>query len=143
MSALVCSFTVAGEPQPKGSVSAFPVRTRAGTVVANVVHPKQAWVEVVGMEARAAMNRVGIWRPLTGAMRLEIIYYLRRGNTVKRALPSVKPDVDKLERAVLDGLTGVVFVDDAQVTDVRHRKRYADWCEPGIVVEVYRMEDFE
>jgi hypothetical protein len=35
------------------------------------------------------------------------------------------PDVDKLVRAALDALTGVVWKDDVQVTDIIGRKRYA------------------
>lgn len=33
----------------------------------------------------------------------------------KRTHPSVKPDIDKLQRAILDALSGVAFADDAQV----------------------------
>ena len=39
-----------------------------------------------------------------------------------------RPDVDKLLRAVLDALTGVVWLDDSQVTRVFGAKR---WCDPG------------
>lgn len=41
------------------------------------------------------------------------------------AHPMTKPDVDKLLRAFLDALTGVVWKDDSQVTDAITRKRYA------------------
>ena len=32
-----------------------------------------------------------------------------------RDLPAVKPDIDKLDRALLDALTGVCFTDDARI----------------------------
>ncbi|HEY2936934.1 MAG TPA: RusA family crossover junction endodeoxyribonuclease [Gaiellaceae bacterium] len=41
-----------------------------------------------------------------------------------RRLPTVKPDADKLVRAVLDALTGVLYVDDAQVVWLTVRKAY-------------------
>ena len=47
------------------------------------------------------------------------------------ALPLTKPDVDKLLRAFLDALTGVVWKDDSQVTDAISRKRYAVPSGPG------------
>jgi len=39
-------------------------------------------------------------------------------------LPTTKPDVDKVARAVLDALTSVVYVDDAQVTTLIVAKAY-------------------
>ena len=46
------------------------------------------------------------------------------------AYPNVKPDLSKLLRAAEDAMTGVVWVDDAQVVEYGLlRKRYAD--EPG------------
>ncbi len=38
------------------------------------------------------------------------------------------PDIDKLERAVLDALTGIVWADDCQVVAVHKTKR---WCHRG------------
>lgn len=48
--------------------------------------------------------------------------------------PTTTPDLDKLLRSVLDSLTGVVYVDDAQVVTVICRKVYGD--SPGVVVRV-------
>ena len=132
----ICSFTVLGAPQPKGSVSTFPVKKKDGTMGVNVVHPKQGWVHTVSLTALQAMRQAQQWEPLDGPVRLIVTYYLPRGKTVKRALPTVKPDLDKLDRAVLDGLTHVVYVDDAQVVEIRSRKLYAPQA-PGAVVEVY------
>jgi Holliday junction resolvase RusA-like endonuclease len=41
-----------------------------------------------------------------------------------------KPDIDKLLRAVLDPLTGIVMVDDSRVAYVTASKRYAIDGEP-------------
>ena len=37
-----------------------------------------------------------------------------------------RPDVDKLARSTLDGLTGVLFIDDSQVSYMVASKQYAD-----------------
>lgn len=50
--------------------------------------------------------------------------------------PAIKrPDIDKLERAVLDALTDVWFADDAQVIEVHKTKRIAEHGEqPGVTI---------
>lgn len=52
---------------------------------------------------------------------------------------TVKPDLDKLERAVNDALTlSGVIGDDAQITSVDKRKRYARIGEdPGLYLTLY------
>ena len=51
------------------------------------------------------------------------------------ALPDRAPDLDKLVRAALDALTGIVFGDDGQVCELYAHKLYGDG--PGsLVVEV-------
>lgn len=52
-----------------------------------------------------------------------------------------KPDVDKLTRAVLDALTGVVFEDDQQVVDLLGTKNY--WLRPGVQITVTKMAEFD
>ena len=73
--------------------------------------------------------------PMLGSVVMECCFFLPRPKTVKRLLPSVKPDVDKLGRAVMDALTGVAYKDDCQVTDLILRKRYATTDSPmGVVI---------
>jgi crossover junction endodeoxyribonuclease RusA len=63
-------------------------------------------------------------------------FYLTRPRTVRRDVPSVRPDLDKLLRATLDGLTtsGVVG-DDAQIVTIMTSKDYAaDGDGPGAVL---------
>lgn len=48
--------------------------------------------------------------------------------------PSVMPDLDKLVRAVLDSLTGIVWFDDGQVVEIHASKVYAE--SPGLDVEI-------
>lgn len=55
-----------------------------------------------------------------------------------------KPDADKLERAVLDSLTAVIYRDDAQVALLHAAKV---WCTgdemPGVVVTVREIDSQE
>lgn len=49
-----------------------------------------------------------------------------------------KPDIDKLQRAVFDALTGVVWKDDCQVYQVIAHKQWSD--TPGALVDVFFTE---
>jgi crossover junction endodeoxyribonuclease RusA len=52
-----------------------------------------------------------------------------------------RPDLDKLVRACLDALTGVLFVDDGQVVALEASKRYAkDGEAPGVHVTLETPE---
>jgi len=47
---------------------------------------------------------------------------------------SAKPDLDKLQRAIGDALTGVVVRDDSQIVFWKARKRYGSWARAEIRV---------
>jgi crossover junction endodeoxyribonuclease RusA len=67
---------------------------------------------------------------LDGALAVRIEFVMRRPLSLpkRKATPPhiKKPDVDKLARAVLDALTGIVWRDDSQVIDMHPTKRYAE-----------------
>jgi Holliday junction resolvase RusA-like endonuclease len=50
-----------------------------------------------------------------------------------RRYPTTKPDLDKLARAVLDALTGVYYLDDAQVVSLDLQKAYTHGA-PGVYI---------
>jgi crossover junction endodeoxyribonuclease RusA len=76
----------------------------------------------------------------TGPVGIDILFVRRRPTSMPKKLtrPHTKfPDLDKLTRAVLDSMTGIVYQDDAQVVQIYCRKRYAELGEtPGILVTV-------
>jgi Holliday junction resolvase RusA-like endonuclease len=80
-------------------------------------------------------------QPITAAVFMDLTFFLPKPKTVKRLLPFVKPDSDKLTRAVFDALTGVAYVDDCQVTDYAVRKRYGTDDTIGVVVTINRIEE--
>jgi len=118
------SFTVWGIAQPKGSTRAFVPKgwTRAVVTAAN---PKtKGWQELVAEAALGAMPSPTL---IDGPVSLSVSFYLPRPKSIKaRTVPHVtKPDLDKLVRAVKDGLTRIVWRDDAQVVEVKAWKQYA------------------
>ena len=64
-------------------------------------------------------------------------YLLPRPATVTRQLPSVPPDLDKLERGLFDALTiAGVWSDDSLVVDSHPSKRYADGNPTGALIRI-------
>lgn len=78
--------------------------------------------------------------PLDGPLRVDLDFVMPRpASTPKRSTPPAikRPDVDKLQRALFDALSGVVWRDDSQLVDVHARKRLAEVDEqPGALIRV-------
>lgn len=142
-------FTVAGVAAPKGSARAYTYTRSAakgGGIGARVDHDNprtKYWQREVGLAAHVA--RVAAKAPLfTGAVFIAAVFYLPRPKRLLTALraplaiPHVsKPDTDKLARSLCDALTGVLWTDDAQVTDLIVRKRYCGAADaPRAVIRV-------
>jgi len=115
------AFQVFGDPVPQGSKRAFVVKNRAVVVDDNKA-PLWSWRTAVVDAARAELNGEA---PDLGPVRVTLMFFLRQPKRPKAPVPITKPDVDKLARAVLDGMTDAgVFRDDSQVTTLTVRKRY-------------------
>jgi Holliday junction resolvase RusA-like endonuclease len=122
----VISFTVEGNPVTQGSMK---------VINGHVIHSRgQAlilWRTMIGLEARKA----GAF-PVPNPVEMVIEFRLPRPKTVKRDLPYVAPDLDKLIRAVLDALTGIAYVDDGQVVSITSSKVYG---EPGVSISLLAL----
>jgi len=93
--------------------------------------------------AMATMSEFGYNEPLCDkktAVEVAIQFnFIKPASVPKsRVRPVVKPDIDKLIRAILDGLTGVAFKDDAQVVKVIASKNYDS--KESVVVTVCDLE---
>ena len=92
----------------------------------------------------AAVVKMGFDRPYLGAVTCRISFRMRipkswpnykRAQAANGTLRPVSvPDLDNLTKAITDALNGVVYRDDAQITDLILTKRYSH--EPGIVVTI-------
>ena len=82
------------------------------------------WRSTIGYAAKAQQAKL-----IEGPVAMQLDFYMLKPRTVKREAPTVPPDLDKLIRAVLDALTGIVYLDDAQVVEIHSSKSYG---EPGL-----------
>ena len=124
------TLTVHGTPVPKGSARAFVIpgdKPRA-VVVQNNKKALSHWQTQIGNEARYAIGHSRTTVPAyDGPFMVGVTFMFNRPKSVSstaRPVPTVKPDLDKLIRAVLDGLTGILWRDDAQVVSIIAKKRY-------------------
>ena len=125
---------VAGIPAPQGSKR----HVGRGILIESSSKVK-SWRQTVAWTAFEAMGECRERFPLEGPVSVEVEFMLPRGRSVKRALPAVKPDLDKLIRSTLDALTDArVWQDDSQVVSLAVRKRYG---EPGATVTVTWMPE--
>lgn len=84
-------------------------------------------------EVKNLASRIYKGKALECPLSVEIEFLIERGKTVKRALPSVKPDLDNLVKAVKDALNGVVWKDDSLICKLVASKKYGG---PGIKIKV-------
>jgi Holliday junction resolvase RusA-like endonuclease len=61
----------------------------------------------------------------------------QRSALASEILPTSKPDIDNVVKAIFDGCNGVLWRDDVLVVELAVRKRYA--ATPGVRVEVWEQ----
>ena len=124
------SLSVTGDPASQGSHAIM----RGRIVQVNSTKHK-AWRKAIVQEAIAILP--DDWQQIDEPCELIFNFYMPKPASVKRSLPTVSPDLDKLIRAVGDSLTdsGIV-VDDSRIVRISARKLYAEGIEPGATIEV-------
>lgn len=140
------SFFVPGEPITEGSTRAFASGQRV-VVTHDRGRELDAWRIKVAKAAQEAAREAG-WEPRhDGPVVVTVSFLLPRPKSVPRTrrLPHVKPDLDKLIRAVGDALAPYkqdgVLKDDSRIVTWRASKDYADCYKPGVLVYVSRVDE--
>ena len=120
-------FSVAGLPVPQGSLK---------VINGNIMHVKdkelRAWRVDIGKTAKNC--GVEMATKETGII-INLMFCMPKPKSVRRLIPSTRPDLDKLIRAVLDALTGVAYVDDGQVVEITASKIYSTYVGVKIGIE--------
>ncbi len=134
-----------GKPAGSGSKTAY--RTPKGRMIVTPASKYQKpWQEAVKwsfLESEYAKMK-----PWIGPLDVKIDFCFVRPNnhfgTGKNAgllkssapsYPAKRPDVDKLARSTLDGLTGLVMIDDSQIVVLTVRKIYSDHSGADIIIK--------
>lgn len=109
----------------------------------------KVWRKAVSTQAKAQYRGNVQEGPIT----LNIMFWLPRPQShygtgknagkIKSSAPAYpikKPDIDKLLRNTIDGLTGIVFIDDAQVVRLSAIKYFVDeeTEDPSAIIRISR-----
>lgn len=123
------TFAIDGRCPTKGSTRSF-VNPKTGKVVTLADNKSlKQWTIDARWQARAARVPM-IYKPHGVSMGVTVQFV--KPKSAKQTTPTVRPDVDKLLRAVLDALTNVAYQDDSQVVSVTTTKVYGP-CERVMV----------
>jgi len=120
---------ISGDPRSKGSFR--PIKTKDGRVFMAQSKASKSWENTIRELCQ------GWGAPHDGPVRLLVLFFLPRPKSHYRTgkyagelredaprWPDKTPDIDKLLRAVMDGLTRVLYDDDKRVVSVECEKRY-------------------
>lgn len=140
MSEIAILFEVKGAAVGKGR----PRSTRTGRVY---TPPKTvAYEKTVAAAARAAMAGR---RPHHGGASVSIVIVVtppsswrkaERKTAIDERWPAIhRTDIDNVAKSILDGMNGVIFVDDKQVCFLRIVRFYGN--EPKVSVQVFCFDD--
>lgn len=133
-------FFIPGDPRGKGRPKATSIGGHARVYTDAKTRAYEAQIAALARQAMAGAA------PLSGPAYVEISVRLapvasasKRARTAMLALeiqPTKKPDLDNVIKAVLDGMNGIVFSDDALVCAMRAEKIYAETAGVRVTVLV-------
>ena len=137
---MMLRFTVNGAPQPKGSMKAFIPKGWTRPVLTTSNASLKAWEQTIRSVAQAHVSAY-----TTDPVRVRLRFALPCPQSLSRRASrrphTMRPDVDKLARAALDALTGVIFKDDSQVYALSAVKQYArDDQPPHVTISIATRE---
>jgi crossover junction endodeoxyribonuclease RusA len=131
-------FAVQGiEPAPQGS------KTHVGNGIMREscarVKPWRYAVSQAALETGEPMITTPVFVQITFIFNRLVSHYNTKGELKKDApfYKPTRPDLDKLCRSTLDGITGVLIKDDSQVVNLICNKVYANEGElPGALITI-------
>lgn len=138
-------FRVNGIPKPQGSKKPFVIPGKDGAKARAVVteaggEEHKAWRQAITDAASRTHSGLELNAPIDGPVMVRMDFFFPRPKNGKtRTRHTVKPDLDKLVRAVLDSLVaGGLLTDDSRVCTIQASKNYvSDAMTPGVLIEVY------
>ena len=139
-------FFVAGEPVPQGSTKAFYIKKLDRVVTTHTNANTEVWRNRIATEAQHA-DQLRPHSYFSEDRRVGYEVYMDFDFTKPKSAPkrrkhnTKRPDLDKLVRAALDGITNILIPDDSQVVRITAGKCYGQ-CDqpPGLHISVRRLD---
>ena len=131
---MIRSLLVRGRPVPKGSKRALG----PGRMIESSAKGLNVWMKELRAELHTEMRGKEIMvKP--APVSVSLAFYLTPPKRTVRSEPTVPPDLDKLTRAVLDAMQGIVFEDDSQVVRIDAGKSYSFLNPGGVFISVWHF----
>jgi len=127
---MTLSFAVKTEPVPqiRPRVRLYNRGLSFRHIVYDPARSKQ-YKQLIAWHAKKATLSAGLKKPVQGPVSLKVTFYMKKLNA----------DIDNLVKAVMDALTGVVWINDRQVYKVQAEKKKG---KPEIAIKVsWRRKD--
>lgn len=124
-------FFINGLPIPKGRARA----TARGKYT--ILYTPTATREYEDYVAEVASKHIPKTGMIMGPITISLTFYMKapKRYAKKTDTPHVtRPDVDNLAKAILDGLEGTMYKNDAQVTTLYAHKCYGDKLRVGVSI---------
>ena len=124
------TFVVLGQPVPQGSMK----HVGGGRIVSKSPKLKE-WHEKIAQVVREQAGEPAHPDPVS----VTVIFTFNKPKTVNRELPTVPPDLDKLQPAIGDALSINCEhrIDDAQIIEWHAEKVYG--TPAGVVIQISRI----
>lgn len=128
---LICAFTYEGEAVPKGRPRFSVFR---GIVRTYTPKATEVFEGAVRSYAMLAMRRSGLRAPVDAPVAVTITITRKvppswSGRKQREALGQPvrsKPDLDNQAKAILDGMNGTVYLDDAQIAELHLTRHFGE-----------------
>ena len=131
MTSFVC--WIPGKAAPQGSKKAFVINGRA--ILVDASGGNKAWRKLVTETIKAHKEYIR----LPGAVNVSLSFYMEKAKTNKKPFMIQAPDVDKLARSVLDGITDSdIIEDDSRVIYLTASKQWAENGSPGVLITIWQ-----
>lgn len=122
------TMIINGDPAPKGSYRALMIHGKPRLIPMSKREHK--WRKIVANACKQSRVKIPPHTPIEA----QEIYYLKRPKTVRRNLPTVPPDIDKLQRCLHDGITDSgLWDDDSRLVKVKAEKVYTNG-DSGVII---------
>jgi Holliday junction resolvase RusA-like endonuclease len=116
-----------------------PRTARIGNFI-NIYNPQKKELSQAKWQIKAQYKE----NPIPGPLLLDIVFYMpipiQTSKVKTREMINgilkhqKKPDLDNLQKFILDAMNGIVFIDDSQVDEIKCRKTFA--TQPRTLIRV-------
>jgi Holliday junction resolvase RusA-like endonuclease len=126
------AFTVYGNAVPKARPR-VAMRGQHPTIYTPM--KTREWESLIKLVAQGKVEKL-----IEGPIALTLEFYLPRPKSLPKKIQhhTKRPDLTNLEKAIEDGLNGVVYKDDSQIVS-KHSVKYYDAGQPRVEVKVKEL----